>query len=71
MTHDPKHVSEEELNWQRKVRMESESHDVDGIIETIDRAFRSVVNPLVRSNEPDEDDLEERRETIDKATRES
>lgn len=71
MATDRNHLSEEELNRQRKAQHEAEQQEDDGIVETVDRAFQSAVNPIVTANEPDEDELEEQRELNDEATRES
>ena len=71
MASDRNHLSEEELNRQRKAQHEAEQREDDGIIDTVDRAFESAVNPIVTSNEPDEDELQEQRKLNDEATRES
>ena len=67
MATDRNHLSEEELNRQRK----AEQQDDDGIIDTVGRAFESAINPIVTATEPDEENLEERRDLNDEATRES
>jgi hypothetical protein len=71
MATDRNHLSEEELNRQRKAQHEAERHEDDGIVETVDRAFQSAVSPIATSDEPDEDELQEQRELNDEATRES
>jgi hypothetical protein len=70
MSTDPKRISEEELNRRRKVEHELEQED-DGIVETVDRAFESVVSPFKTNeiNTPDEEDIEDRREANDEASR--
>ena len=70
MPTDPKRISEEELNRRRKVEQELEQED-DGIVETVDRAFESVVSPFKTNeiNTPDEEDIEDRREANDEASR--
>ena len=70
MSTDPKRISEEEMNRRRKVEHELEQED-DGIVETVDRAFEYVVSPFKTNeiNTPDEEDIEDRREAIDEASR--
>jgi hypothetical protein len=52
------------------VEHELEQED-DGIVETVDRAFESVVSPFKTNeiNTPDEEDIEDRREANDEASR--
>ena len=71
MPTDPKRISEEELNRRRKVEHELEQEDDGGIVETVDRAFESVVSPFKTNemNTPDEEDIEDRREANDEASR--
>jgi hypothetical protein len=70
MSTDPKRISEEKLNRRRKVEHKLEQED-DGIVETVDRAFESVVSPFKENeiNIPDEEDIEDRREANDEASR--
>ena len=71
MATDRNHLSEEEQNQQRKVLMESEPHEDDGIIETVDRAFDSGIGPIVDPDIPDDDDTQRQREANDRETRRS
>ena len=70
MATDPKHMSEEELNQQRKVQNEAEPDD-PSIVNTLDRSFDAVVEPMMPDEASDDDKLQSEREAIDKETREA
>lgn len=66
---DREHRSEEELNRMRKAQHEAKEDDDGGVIDTVEDAFESVVNPLV-TEDVDEEDIARRRIANDQAARE-
>ncbi len=71
MTFDRENRAEEEANRQRVEGIEDarEGSDDDGIIGTVDRAFESVIDPIVTPEPLDSDEAQRERIANDEASR--
>ena len=68
MATDSKDLTEEERNRQRQVQLENAAEDNGGVIDTVEDAFETVLDPLV-TEEVDEEDIARRRLANDQDTR--
>ena len=71
MTFDRENRAEEEANRRRAERIEDaqDGTDDDGVIGTVDRAFESVIDPVVSRDPLDPDEAQRERIANDEASR--
>lgn len=71
MTFDRENRAEVEANRRRAEGIEEarDGTDDDGVIGTVDRAFESVIDPIVSPDPPDPDEAQRQRIANDEAAR--